>query len=81
MRLDPRPTVPEVLPAFRSYRGEALRPLTSSHLTAERIADCATAALERGDREGVRLARILLGMSRAQRQQLRKGLTATLFAS
>lgn len=75
MRLDPRPTVPEVAPAVRAYRGEALRPfLEARKVTRERLMECMELAVERGDHEGARLARTLLRLSRQQRRVLRRAL-------
>ncbi len=76
MRLDPRETVPEVLPAFRGYHGRALGPvLGHGRCTDERIADCATEALARGDQEGLRLARVLMALTPVQRRRLKSLLT------
>ncbi len=82
MRLDPRPTVPSLLPAFRSYAGGSLRPfLRCGKVTLERIAECAELAAERRDREGQDLVRALLRLSADQRRRLRKLLTASKFVS
>jgi hypothetical protein len=81
MRLECRPTVPEVEPAFRAYSGEALRPfLEARRLTRERVAECVELAVERRDAEGTRLARMLFRLSAAQRQALRRTLKAPAVA-
>ena len=65
---------------FRAYEGEALRPfLDARRVTQERITECAEFAVERGDREGVRLARTLLRLSARQRRELRQALTEAAF--
>lgn len=74
MRIDPRPTVAGALPAFRAYRGAALGTFIGGHLTDEHVAACATAAVEAGDREGLRLARLLVRFSKKQRYELRRRL-------
>lgn len=77
MRIDPRPTLPELLPAFLAYGGPALRPfLTAPHVTESVLADCAALAVEYCDSEGLRLARSLRRLSGDQRRDLKKSLTA-----
>lgn len=76
MRLDPRPTLPEIEPAFRAYSGEALRPfLAARRVTEERLVECAELALAGRDTEGLRLARLLVRLSPIQRQALKRDLT------
>lgn len=77
MRLDFRPTVPEVEPAFRAYSGEALRLfLDAPALGDELLNECLELALAQRDREGARLARVLCRMSVSQRGDLRRRLGA-----
>jgi hypothetical protein len=72
MRIDPRPTLPEVLPAFQAYEGAALRPFLVSPATTEAVLEaCDRAAVEHRDPEGLRLARRLRRLSGAQRRGLR----------
>ena len=76
MRIDPKPTVPEVLPIALEYYED--HPMGGSlHVVLEdgNVADkhvlmCAEWAAEKGDVPGLRLARILLRMSRPQRSRL-----------
>lgn len=69
-------TVRAVLPEFRRYQGPALEPLAAEgRLTRERIVECAEAAAERRDGEGLRLARVLLALSVEQRRDVIRRLT------
>ena len=62
---------------FLAYNGRALRPFVERRVaTLELLADCAVAAIERGDTEGARLARLLLRMTVHQRQRIRQILRA-----
>lgn len=78
MRLDQKPTVPEVLPLALAYHAQ--HPVWGSlHIVLEdgNVADkhvlgCAETAAERDDAEGLRLARLLLRMSKTQRSRLRR---------
>lgn len=77
MRLDSRITVPELLPAFQAYAGSSLRPFFEHvHLEDDVVADCAARAVESRDAEGLRLARLVLRLSREQRSRLRAALRA-----
>jgi hypothetical protein len=77
VRLDRPLTLPELEPAFRAYSGEALRPfLEARRLSAETLAECGELAIERCDREGARLARILVRLPRRKREALRRALGA-----
>ena len=83
MRLDARPTLPELRPAFVAYSGPALVPfLRARHVTQERLAECVEIAVTARDAEGARLARLLFRLSANQRQELRRSLlTAGLTVS
>ena len=72
-----QPTLRELLPAFRCYRGRALAPLLEHRrkLTQEALVECAEAAAERRDVEGLRLARVLLALSVEQRRDVIRRLT------
>lgn len=78
------PKVEAVAAECRRYAGPALRPLLAPRRgraagveLAEELADSASRALEAGDREGTRLARMLLLLSPAQRADLRRRLSAS----
>ncbi len=77
MRLDRPATLPELEPMFLAYEGEALRPfLEAPNVRPEHLAECVELAVEQGDREGARLARTLVRLSRFKRQALRRALGA-----
>ena len=77
MRLDRPPTLPELVPEFRAYPGQALRPfLETRQLTPETLAECVEVAVARRDQEGTRLARILVGLPKPKREALRRALSA-----
>lgn len=71
-------TVPDVLPYFRAYvrqpgnhTGGSLHiVLDDRNVEDDHVFFCHKYALEHGDEEGARLARMLLSMSRTQRHKL-----------
>jgi hypothetical protein len=73
-----KPTVPEVLPLVRAYcakpgnaTGGSLHiVLDDGNIEDHHIRYCAEFAEKRGDGEGVELARLLLRMSRTQRNKV-----------
>lgn len=77
MRIDPKPTIPEVLPIAQAYYvkhpigGNLHIVLDDANFGDADVIFCASAAAEGGDKEGLRLARLLLQMSRTQRRRLR----------
>jgi len=75
VRLDQRPTVPEVRAAYLDYRGPALRPFVEARAaTAATIEECERLAVEHRDHEGLRLARSLRRLSGDQRRDLKRSL-------
>lgn len=67
----PKPTLPDVLPRVRAYRGDSLHVvLDDQNVSDMDVAFCRDYAAERGDAEGVALAETLLAMSRSQRLRL-----------
>jgi len=87
VRIDPKPTVPEVLPLAIAYverhpiGGNLHIVLDGRNFGDHHVLLCAEQAAEAGDRDGVRLARILLRMSRIQRRRLNALLRIPLTAS
>ena len=76
MRLDGRPTLPEVRAAYLDYQGPALRPFVEARrVTPAAVEACAQLAVEHRDHEGLRLARQLRRLSGDQRRDLKKSLT------
>lgn len=73
-----KPTIPEVLPLVRAYYAKPGNSVGGSlHIVLEdyNVADsnvewCRTNAWEKGDKDGVALAEMLLLMSRTQRRKL-----------
>ena len=75
MRLDQRPTVPEVRAAFLAYEGSALRPFVEARaVTAAVLEECEAIAVERRDPEGLRLALRIRRLSGDQKRGLRASL-------
>jgi len=72
MRLDQRPTLPDVRAAYLDYRGPALRPFVEARaVTAATLEECERLAVEHRDGTGLRLALRLRRLSREQRRGLR----------
>jgi hypothetical protein len=77
LRLDPKPTVPEVLPLAIAYHaqhpvwGNLHIVLEDGNVADKHVLFCAEKAAEVDDHEGLHLARLLLRMSKTQRTRLR----------
>ena len=75
---DTKPTIPEVLPLVRAYyakpgnlAGGSLHILLDDgNVDDSSVEFCEKVAVERGDEDGVALARILRRMSKTQRKKL-----------
>jgi hypothetical protein len=73
-----KPTVPEVLPLVEAYYalpgnsvgGSLHVVLDDGNVEDDHVRSCLEYARERGDKEGVELAEVLLRMSRTQRNKL-----------
>ena len=71
-----KPTIPEVIDDFRAYKaihlawGSLHIVLDDNNVTEPDVQFCVDLAIETGDVEGERLARLLLQMSTTQRRKL-----------